>query len=70
MIRSQAFVKGGIDRVKVFGIQIVLRNTQGIGEALVMNNLSFPQKFDGIPYVGVVGEAENVVVGGASLLLC
>ena len=35
-----------------------------------MHDLAFAQEFDGIADVGIVGQAKDVVVGGASLLLC
>lgn len=64
------FVKGGIGCVEVLGIQIVLRDTDGIAEALEMDDFSRPQEFNGIPYVRIVGEAKDIVVGGTCLLLC
>ena len=35
-----------------------------------MHYFPLPEEFDGIPYVGIVNETKNVVIGGASLLLC
>ncbi len=35
-----------------------------------MHDLPLPQELDGIPHIGVVTEAEDVVVGHAGLLLC
>ncbi len=63
-------VKRRIDGVKVFGIQMILRNAKSIAEALVVNDFPLSEEFDGIPNVGVVTQAQNVVIGGTRLLLC
>ena len=49
---------------------MLLRAAKGITEALVVHDLAFTQILDRIAHVGIVHEAQNVVVGGASLLLC
>ena len=35
-----------------------------------MHDLPLAEELDGIPYVGVVAEAEDIVVGDAGFLLC
>ena len=62
-------VKGGIAGVEVLGVQIVLGNAEGIPKPLVVNDLPLPQELDGLADVGVIAEAEDVVVGHAGLLL-
>ena len=49
---------------------MILGDADGVAEALVVHDLTGAKEFDGIADVGVIGEAENVVVGGARLLLC
>ena len=63
-------VVGRIDGVEILGIQIVLGNAEGVGEALIVNDLAGSKKFDGLPDIRVVGQTENVVIGGARFLLC
>lgn len=49
---------------------MILRDTEGIAEALIMHNLALAQEFDGLTHVGIVGHTQNVIVGHARLLLC
>ena len=35
-----------------------------------MHDLSLSEKLDGVPHVGIVAKAEDVVVGDAGFLLC
>ena len=67
---SAAFVKAGVDRIEILAVQIVLCDANGITEALVMHKLALAKEFDWLPYVGVVAQTQNVVVGCARLLLC
>ena len=62
-------VKGGVASVEILGIQVVLGDAEGIGKPLVMHDLTLPQELDGVTDVGIVAEAENVIVGHAGLLL-
>ena len=63
-------VKGRVVSVEIFGIQIVLRDAEGVTEALIMHKLALAQKFDGLAHVGIVAKAQDVVIGRARLLLC
>ncbi len=63
-------IKRGIERIEIFAVQVLLRDTEGIGEALVVNDLTLAQILDGIAHVGIVGQAKNVVIGHARFLLC
>ena len=63
-------VKGGVISVEILGIQVILRDTKGITEALVMHDLALTQKLDGLTNIRVIGHTQNVVVGHARLLLC
>ena len=48
---------------------MLLRNTEGVGESLVMHNLTLTQELDRISYVGIVAQTQNIVVGDSRLLL-
>ena len=69
LIASASLVKLGVKGVEVFSIQAVGGNAESITESLIVNDLAFAQVLDGVAYVGVVYQAENVVVGDARLLL-
>ena len=70
IVFSALSVKARVDCVEILGIHAVLRDAEGVAEALVVNNLALTKKFDGVADVGVVDKAQNVVVGDARLLLC
>lgn len=63
-------VKGGIESIKILRIQIVLRDTECLAEALIMHDLAFAKEFDGFAYIGIVYKAQNIVIGNTSFLLC
>ena len=63
-------VKRRIDRIEIFGIQIVLRDADGIAKSLIMHELTLAQEFDRLADVGIVTQTQNVVVRRARLLLC
>ena len=62
-------VKGGIEGVKIFAVEIILCDAQRVAEALEVHQLALAQEFDGVAHVGVVDQAQDVVVGHAGLLL-
>ena len=63
-------VKRGVAGVKILRIEIVLCYAQSIGEALIVNDLACAQKSYSVVYVGVVGKAQDIIVGRARFLLC
>ena len=64
------FVKRRIASVEIFGVEIVLRYADGIGEALIMHYFTGAQEFYYVINVGIVGKAQDIVIGCACLLLC
>ena len=56
--------------IDIFLIQLLLRKTQSFSEALIMHDLALSQKAYHVVYVGVVAEAQYVVVRLTRLLLC
>ena len=63
-------VKRRIERVEILAVQLLLRDAEGIGEALVMDDLALAEILDGIAHVGVIGQAQDIVIGHSRLLLC
>ena len=49
---------------------MILGDAEGIAEPLVMDDLPLSEELDGLADVGVVAEAEDVVVGDSCFLLC
>ena len=49
---------------------MILRDAQGIGEALIMHDLTLTQKLDGVAYIGIIRQAQNIIIGGSCLLFC
>ena len=49
---------------------MILSYADAVAEALIVHDLALAEEFYRIANVGVVGEAQNVVIGRARLLLC
>ena len=60
----------GVKGVEILAVQVVLRDAQGIAEALIMHKLALAQILDGIAHVGIVHHTKDIVIGHARLLLC
>ena len=54
----------------LFAGKTVLHLHQRLTKALIMYDLPFPQKAQGILYAGVIGEIQQMIIGNTSLLLC
>ena len=67
---TAVFIKRRIVGVKILAVEVVLSDSQGIAEALIMHDLPLAKELNGVAYVGIVRQAQNVVVGGACFLLC
>ncbi len=65
-----ALVEAGVERVEILGVEVILSNSQGVAESLIMHYLALTQELNGLFNVGVVNESQDVVVGRASRLLC
>ena len=64
------FVERGVEGVEVARIKVILRDAQGIGEALIVHDLALTQIAQRVQHVGVIAQTEQVVVGYTRLLLC
>lgn len=62
-------IKRGVECVEILAVEFILNDSHGVAEALEMHDLAFAEEAQGIGDVGVVGEAYEVVVGHARLLL-
>lgn len=68
-LNSSLFVESGINCVYVFLVKLLRGYAEGFTEALVVDDLALAQEADDVADVGVVAEAEDVVIGNAGLLL-
>ena len=62
-------VKGRIERIEIFAVKIICGYPQAFAEPLVMNDLSLSEEAYRVYNIGVVAEAQNVVIGCARFLL-
>ena len=48
---------------------MILGNAQGFTEALVVDDLPGSEELDGVTDIRILDQAQNVVVGGAGLMM-
>lgn len=63
-------VEGRIERIEVFGIQVILDHPHRFTEPLEVDDLPFSEESDGVADFRILDQPENVVVGKAGLLFC
>ena len=63
-------VKGRVEGVEVFGIQMILDHPHGFAEPLEVDDFPFTEEPDRIADFRVLDQPEDVVVGEPCLLLC
>ena len=63
-------IKGRIVAIEIFGIQLILCDSKGFRKALIVYDLASAKEFDGIAHVGIVNQAQNIIVGCSCLLFC
>ena len=68
-VSCRNLVKGRIVKVDVPLIHLLLAQPQTLAEPLEVNHLTFPQEADHVIHVGVVGQAQDVVIGLPGFLL-
>ena len=61
-------VKGRIVKIDIFLIHLFFAQPQTLTEALEMDNLPLSEESDDIVDIGIIGQAQNVVIGLAGLL--
>ena len=63
-------IKGRIEGVEVFLVQLILGNAQAFAEALVVDDLALTQELDGLADIGIVDQPQDIVISSACLLFC
>ena len=63
------FVEGGVHIVDVLLVHLLPGQLQSLAEALEVHHFPGPQELDDVVHVRVVAEPQDVIVGGAGLLL-
>ena len=62
------FIETRITRVNIFLIQSFGGDFDPLAEALIVDNLPLPQKFDRIAHIRIVDQPQQVVVGDPGFL--
>ena len=62
-------VESRIGEIDVSEVHFLLAQPQTFAKPLEVDNLPLPQEADGVVYIRIVGQPQNVVVGEAGLLL-
>ncbi len=62
-------VEGRVERIEVFGIQIILNHPQRLAEPLEVDDLPFTEETDGITDLRILDQTEDVVVSESCFLL-
>ena len=63
-------IESRIHKVNILLVQLFPQELHGFAETLEVNDLPFTQEFDHIVNIRIIGKTQNIVVGGACLLLC
>ena len=66
---SRLLIERGVKRVEILGIKLLGDHAKPFAEALIVDDLALAQECDGIAHIGIIHQAENVVIGCAGLLL-
>ena len=61
-------IESGVEGVVVPGVEVFLHGAQGVAEALEVHDFAFAEEANDVFDVGVVDQAQDVVVGQAGLL--
>lgn len=70
MIRAEFLqIDGRVHAVDIALVQLPAQQFNGFTEPLEMDDLPFPEELDDIIDIGVVAQAQNVVIGDPRLLL-
>jgi len=62
--------KGRVHMIDIFFVQALTQLFHRLAEALEMHDLTSTQEFDYIVHIGIIGQAQDIIVGRASFLLC
>ena len=67
---SALLIERGVDCVKILAVKLFLSDSQSIAKALIVHDLTLTQVAQRVTHVGVIAQANEVVVGRARLLFC
>lgn len=62
-------IERGIEGVEVLTVQLISQQTKVLTEPLIMNNFSGSEEADRVDHIGIITEAQDVVIGGTRFLL-
>ena len=62
-------IKGRIHKVHILLVQLLPQQLNRFSKALEMNDLPFPQEFDHIIYIRIIGKPQDIVIGHPGFLL-
>jgi hypothetical protein len=63
-------IKTWIAGVEILGIEPVGSQAESFAKTLIVDDFTLSQELNRITYIGVIGKAENVVIGGTCFLFC
>ena len=69
LLLETVFVKALVESVEVFAVELIGEQSEVLSESLIMDNLTRSEKSDRVDDIRIVAEAQDVIVGGARLLL-
>lgn len=62
-------IKGRVKGIEILFIQLILGYPQGLAETLEMHDFPGSQEFDGLTYIRLFYQPQDIVVGAARFLL-
>ena len=63
-------IKCRVHKIHILLIQFFTQQLHGFAEALEVDDLPFPQEFDHIVDIRIIGQPQNVIVSYAGFLFC
>lgn len=63
------FIKRRIEGVEVLAVELIGHQSEILAKPLIVNDLARSQEPYRVDNVGIVAEAQDIVIGGTSLLL-
>lgn len=62
------FIKARIKRIEILAVEAVGEDAQTLAEPLIVRDLALAKELEGFEHVGIVDEADKIIVGGACFL--
>ena len=61
-------IKGRVHKIHILPIKLLSQNFYGFSKSLEMDDLPLPEESDDVVDIGIITDAQNVVIGYASFL--